>query len=506
MTFSNPVIPGFYPDPSICRVGEDYYLVTSSFEYFPGVPVFHSRDLVNWEQIGHCLTRREQVELDDERYSRGIWAPTIRYHDGRFYMTTTNMSVGRKNFIVHTDDPAGEWSDPIWVDQGGIDPSLFFEDGKIYYITSGNLLSEINIETGEILDGPRVVWEGAGGRFFEGPHIYKRDGWYYLMEAEGGLMAHLETIGRSRDIWGPYESCPHNPILSHVDLAQSPIQNAGHADLCEAHDGSWWIVFLATRPTGLFFAADHLGRETFMAPVEWNEDGWPVVNKTGSVELEMNADLVAWNPLPPTDVRDDFDSSGLQLCWNYIRNPITENYSLIERPGFLRLRGSEKTLSDSGPVTFVGRRQQHFDCRASVRLDFEPTREGDEAGLTALMCFDYHYDVAVVFKDGAKKVIVRRTMKSMRGVVAEEEVAVGPVVLEIRAMADSYALGYCIPDGSFRKLAGGESRFLTAMVAETFTGVYLGMYATGNGSVAQVPADFDWFDYQIERKSDGSVL
>ncbi|WP_171026096.1 MULTISPECIES: glycoside hydrolase family 43 protein, partial [unclassified Clostridium] len=219
MGFRNPIIPGYNPDPSVCRVGEDYYLVTSSFEDFPGVPVYHSRDMVNWEQIGYCLTRRSQLELKNCPPSRGIFAPVIRYHQGRFYMITTNVSHGG-NFYVWTEDPAGEWSEPIFLAQGGIDPSLFFDDDGKVYLTSNQptggdwtiAQSEIDIATGQLLTKPRTVWTGTGGRHPEGPHLYKINGKYYLMIAEGGTeLGHMETIARSDSPYGPFESCPHNP-------------------------------------------------------------------------------------------------------------------------------------------------------------------------------------------------------------------------------------------------------------------------------------------------------
>lgn len=269
MTYRNPVIPGFHPDPSVCRVGDDYYLVTSSFEYFPGVPLFHSKDLVHWRQIGHCLTRVSQLDLSEARSSAGIYAPTIRFRDGTFYMTTTNVS-GRGNFIVTTDDPHGEWSDGVAVDHPGIDPDLFFdEDGIVYYTTSYNqgiYQSRIDAKTGQRFSDPRLIWSGTGGQYPESPHIYRIGDWYYLFIAEGGTeYGHMETVARSKRPEGPYESCPDNPILSHRSI-QSPIQATGHADLVQTPDGDWWAVFLGIRPVGYPFR-HHLGRETFLAPV-----------------------------------------------------------------------------------------------------------------------------------------------------------------------------------------------------------------------------------------------
>ena len=290
--YTNPIVKGFNPDPSVCRVGEDYYLVTSSFQYFPGVPLYHSKDLVNWEQIGHVLTRESQLHLKGANSNGGIYAPTIRHHDGKFYMITTNVStVG--NFIVSTDDIRGEWSDPVPVKVGGIDPSIFWdEDGKCWYTGSadgGILLCEINPDTGDVLSVPRRIWNGTGGRWPEAPHIYKKDGWYYLMIAEGGTeFGHMETIARSRHIDGPYQEAPHNPILAHYKAAtqDNPIQGVGHADLVQAHDGSWWLVCLGFRTqSGMHHL---LGRETFLAPVRWDEGAWPVVNATGDIAIEMN--------------------------------------------------------------------------------------------------------------------------------------------------------------------------------------------------------------------------
>ena len=207
LTYQNPILPGFYPDPSICRVGEDYYLVNSSFEFFPGVPLWHSRDLVNWEQKGYVLTRESQLPLRNGRTSGGIFAPTIRCHNGRFYMITTNVTDGG-NFFVWTDDINGEWSDPVWIDHEGIDPSLFWDDdGKVYYAGTGRYEQgiyqfEIDLETGKKLSDTKIIWKGTGGKCPEGPHMYKINSWYYLMIAEGGTeYGHKETIARSRSVW-----------------------------------------------------------------------------------------------------------------------------------------------------------------------------------------------------------------------------------------------------------------------------------------------------------------
>ena len=232
----NPIISGFSPDPSVVAVGEDYYLVNSTFHYFPGVPVYHSRDLLNWQQIGNVLDRPSQLPLEQATASLGIYAPTIRYHDGTFYMITTNVGGGG-NFMVTAGNPAGPWSDPVWLEQQGIDPSLYFEDGKCYMVSNPDntiTLCEIDPLTGATLSPGKALWKGTGGRFPEGPHIYKKDGWYYLLISEGGTeLAHKLTVARSRHIYGPYEANPANPIFTHCSLAaqESNIQGTGHGDM-----------------------------------------------------------------------------------------------------------------------------------------------------------------------------------------------------------------------------------------------------------------------------------
>jgi len=511
MHYQNPIIPGFYPDPSICRVGEDYYLVNSSFEYFPGVPVFHSRDLVHWRQIGHCLTRPSQLPLGKAWSSEGIYAPTIRYHQGVFYMTTTNVSEGG-HFYVHTQDPAGEWSEPLWVDQEGIDPSLFFsQDGMVYFTSQGRqgiTQSVIDVATGQRLTEPRVIWTGSGAKSPEGPHLYQIHGRYYLLVAEGGTeYGHMETIARSDSPWGPFENCPRNPILTHRSTG-SPIQATGHGDLVQAPDGSWWMVFLGVRPHG-YPPCYHLGRETFLAPVVWAEacpepgrgNGWPVVGQGGQVSLEMEADglpTCSSSSSSGAAERDDFDSPSLRLCWNFVRNPHPEDWSLAGRPGWLRLTGSAFTLSDKASPAFVGQRQCHFECRAATYLEFDPQVDGEEAGLVARMNERHHYEIAVTRRDGVRCVIVRRRIGTLQAVVAQGPLEPGPVQLEIAATHDQYTFSYAQNGQSFQPLASGETRYLSTEVAGGFTGVYLAMYATGNGRPCTVPAYFDWFDYKYD--------
>lgn len=514
MNFRNPVIPGFHPDPSVCRVGSNYYLVTSSFEYFPGVPIFHSTDLVHWTQVGYCLTRDSQLPLKSAQSSGGIYAPTIRWHDGRFYMVVTNVS-GMGHFYVTSEHAEGPWSEPIVIaGVDGIDPSLFFDDDGTVYFSCTSGTGTIDIETGKLTSELRHIWTGSGGRYAEAPHLYKIGGIYYLMLAEGGTEpGHMVTIARSKNPWGPYEACPHNPILTHRDRGGYPIQSTGHADLIESHDGSWWAVFLATRVSAKYPNVHHLGRETFLAPVQWDAEGWPVIGNGGMVDLEMPAPtyMVDVESKPREVVRDDFDSASLALPWNFRRNPNPDDWSLSERPGSLALRCSPVTLNDIAPPAFVGRRQEHFNCRFSASIDFDPVEASDEAGLVAIMNEEHHYEIFVrPGGSGQRLVAVRRRIGDLIAVVAEEQIEAVAVVLWIEAVAEEYRFGYETLDGVRKELASGSTRYLSTEVAGGFTGLYLGMYATSNPTPtlplprgesqrqSSTRAYFDWAEYKFD--------
>jgi alpha-N-arabinofuranosidase len=488
MSYKNPVIPGFYPDPSVCRVEEDYYLVTSSFEYFPGVPVFHSRDLVNWRQIGHCLTRESQLPLEKAEASAGIYAPTIRHHRGRFYMVTTNSSL-KKHLIVSTDDPFGEWSEPLWLEHGYIDPSLFFDDdGKLYFTSNGPggiVQSELDLVTGRFVGDMRVLWAGTGGQAAEAPHIYKIRDLYYLMIAEGGTeYAHMETIARSKSPWGPFEPCPHNPILTNRGRQRS-LQCTGHADLVEDHQGNWWMVFLAVRPVG-YPPAHHLGRETCLAPVTWDADGWPVVNGDGTVDLNVPSATLPPKQWPVAPVRDDFETPKLGMEWNFLRNPRQEDWSLSARPGCLRLNGSPVTLDAEDSLAWVGQRQRHHTCSIRTLLEFAPRKDNEEAGLVVYMNPRHHYEIAVK----GTRVIVRRRIGSLIAEVASLIAPQGKLTLGI--MAEPMRYRFMLGE---QCLAEAEPRYLATEIAGGFTGLYFAMYATGNGQRCSTPADFDSFEY-----------
>jgi alpha-N-arabinofuranosidase len=509
-SYSNPIIPGFYPDPSIIRVASDYYCVTSTFEFFPGVPVLHSRDLVNWRTIGHCLTRPSQLDLTGCQSSRGIWAATIRHNPntGRFYMVTTVMNHGKlRKFIVSATNPAGPWSEPAWIEQPGIDPSILFDDdGNVYLTSNGGADGKkgfnqalLDPDTGKLLSPDRLIWTGTGGAYPEGPRLFKHLGYYYLSVAEGGCQyGHMQTLARSKSPWGPFEPCPRNPIASHRDRGGHPIQGLGHAEFFTDTHGNWWTSMLGYRISTQFFY--HLGRETFLAPVTWDSEGWPVIGHHGHLELEMTGPLPAPAPFDPEPTLDDFNAPELGLQYIHLRNPEPGSVSLTARPGHLTLVGNQHTLDVPLNPAFVGRRQQDFDCRARTRLDFTPAAPGHEAGLTAFYQEEHHYEIAKVWGEKGPRLIVRRRVGDLQAIVADIPSPTGPIELFIQADKKLYHLGY-IDGGELRILATGRTQHLSCEAAPVgFTGVILALYATrgaANGSAASArnPAHFDFLEY-----------
>ena len=483
-TYKNPIIQGFYPDPSICRVENDYFIVNSSFHYFPAVPLWHSKDLVHWEQVGNVLDRASQVSLSGAMRGGGIYAPTIRYDesDGTYYMITTNTTNGG-NFFVTTKDPWKGWSEPLFLEQGGIDPSLYFENGTCYMLSNPDgciYLCTIDTKTGKRLTPSRPLWKGTGGRYPEAPHIFHKDGWYYLLISEGGTeYGHMVTIARSRDIYGPYESNPANPILTHRDMSgqANPIQATGHADMVQAPDGSWWMVCLGIRPqTG----QNHLlGRETFLAPVSWEKGGWPVVNGTGTIDLEMEAQLPAWHPVETTPSKYRFSSEPLGPEWVYVRNPQLENYE--SRPDGLVLHGTEATLdaTEQSP-TMVLRRQCDINCDVTAALRLNNAGEGDEAGVCVFLDAEKHYDIFLRKNGKSRSLVLRYRLDYLTHI--EKEVSVptnSEVHLRISCTNDAYAFSYSTDGGrNFVPVGTMGSRYLSEEVQGGFTGCLFGLYCT----------------------------
>ncbi len=500
--YTNPILSGFNPDPSICRDGEDYYLATSTFEYFPGVPIYHSKDLVNWRLAGHALHRPSQLPLAGQKSSEGIFAPTLRCSNGRFYMITTNIAGGG-NFIVHATNPAGPWSDPIWIkDVQGIDPSLFFDDDGKVYLThqdggerGGISQVEVDVATGQAKGKPRRIWNGTGGIWPEGPHLYKINGWYYLLHAEGGTSyGHVVILARSKSPWGPFEGAPGNPILTHKDRPDLTLQALGHADLVQTPAGKWFMVLLGIRHLK---HKHHLGRETLLAPVEWTPDGWLTVNGGQVLGETMNgAGLPALHPWPAAPVRDEFSGPGLGGEWIFLRGPAPGLWSLAERPGRLRLKGATLSMADIGTPAFVGRRQQHLELKAGTLLDFAPRAAGQEAGLVLRMNEDNHYQLLVAGSGTGRVIRLISRVKGVTTLVREAPLAPGKVELLVHAAPDRYVFGY--RSGARKSLDFGSlpTAPLSSEDAGGFTGVVIGLFAHASGSGTMPPADFDWFDYR----------
>lgn len=510
--FHNPILPGFYPDPSICRKGDDFYLVNSTFAYFPGVPIFHSKDLVHWEQIGNILDRKDQVELNGLPYSQGIFAPTIRYNNGTFYMITTNVS-GCGNFYVTAKSPEGPWSDPIVVKAPGIDPTIFFDGDKAYYVGTREKdksisryygdnqiwLQELDIETGELLGEPHVIWEGAvkDAVWQEGPHIYKKDGYYYVMIAEGGTcLHHAIMIARSKNLLGPYENNKANPILTHRHLGSHyPIMYVGHGDLIEAPDGSWWMILLASRPYGGLYS--NMGRETFLVPVTW-EDGWPIVNEgIGLVEPEMEAPKLPVTRYLPENACDHFEKDTLDYKYMFLRNPADDMYSLTRRKSYLSLKVRPETLFENENPSFVVRRQQHFNYKASTSLEFMPKQASETAGLVLIQNGDFNIRFERRLIDGKQSLVVTRREKGVDEVVATCEYNKEKVYLSVFAIGQKLCFTYGEDERCDQILAKDvDATILSSEVAGGFVGTCIGMYASSNHEASDQYADFDWFEYR----------
>ena len=494
-SYANPVIPGYHPDPSVCRVGDDFYLVNSSFMCFPGVPVYHSRDLVNWELIGNVLTRESQLPLKDATSWLGIYAPTLRYHDGLWYMITTNVGNGG-NFMVTAKKPEGPWSEPIWLKQDGIDPSLFWENGKCYMMSNPGdciWLCEINPKTGKQLTESRPLWQGTGGRYPEGPHIYKKDGWYYLLISEGGTeLAHRLTIARSRNIYGPYEPNPDNPILTNCSRKgqTKQVQGTGHGDFVQAADGSWWLVFLAYRNMGGSY--HHLGRETYLAPVEWKEGEWPVVNGGEPIDTLMKATTLPLKPFAPKK-RQQHDKIDLTSPeWVHLQNPVVANYE--QQNGRLRLFGAG-SLTENNRPTFVGRRQEHARMTVETEVEMADYKPGQTAGLSVYQINDGHMDFYLTRRGDYYIVHLHAKLKSMED---DQMYVIGDhnkVKLRIVADEQHYRFEYSFDGLLWQTLTVHDAALMSTEVAGGFTGVIIGMFAT-QGHVRGSYADFSYFDYR----------
>jgi xylan 1,4-beta-xylosidase len=502
--YPNPLFSGFYPDPSICQVGQDYYLIHSTFAYYPGIPIFHSRDLVNWRQLGHVIHRPEQLHYDGLGVSRGIFAPAISHHQGTFYVVCTLID-GRGNFVVTAKDPAGPWSDPVWLNFEGIDPSLFFDaDGRAWMLNNGAP------EGKPLYDGHRAIWiqefdykamKMTGPRklivnggvditkkpvWIEGPHIYRKDGWYFLCCAEGGTSVnHSQVIHRSREVTGPYVPWEGNPILTQRDLSGNvpgAVTSTGHADLVTGPDGNWWAVFLAVRPYQGRFSP--MGRETFLLPVSWPAGGWPAILPPG-----VRVPLVGTAPKGVTfdagaperfdggrGWREEFTGSALDQTWIMLRAPKETWWRMAE--GQLHVTPRTEPLSGRGNPSFLARRVQHAHFAASTALAV-PAEPGVSAGLAVFQGEKFHYFLAVRREAEGVTVLLERHNRAGLEVVAKQ--TIGPaasVRLRASAAEDKISFAIAADGGDWQTvLADADAKLLTSDIAGSFVGATIGVHA-----------------------------
>lgn len=497
----NPILSGYYPDPSVTRVGDDYYLVLSSFAHYPGLPIFRSKDLVNWTQIGNAIDRPEQLDFTGMRTSQAVFAPDISYHDGTFYIANTCVECGG-NFVITAKDPAGPWSKPIWLPFEGIDPSIFWEGDRAYIVNNRAPAEPPRY------DGHRAIWiqeyDWRAGKmvgestqlvnggvdiskkpvWIEGPHILRKGGWYYLTAAEGGTSVnHSQVVLRSKNLRGPFVPYPDNPILTQRDLdpaRPNPITSAGHAKLVETQNGEWFATFLAVRPyEGDFY---NIGRETFLLPVTW-KDGWPIILPKGvTIPFASRAPkLPAQTPGPvPTTgdfgYVDGFDGDKLAMQWVGVRTPKRPFYHL--KAGDLILDRGTPIGDLSGVPAFVGRRQQHHVATVSTTVRFNPGADGERGGLAAMQS-DRNYLFFGVTRIAGKPVVALYTAEQgQERLVSSAPISLGkPVTLTIRADGGTMAFDYEGTAGKKTLAADVDARFLSTKVATGFVGTLIGPYA-----------------------------
>lgn len=513
--YLNPILAGFYPDPSICRVGNKFYLINSSFSYFPGLPISESTDLVNWKQIGYVIDRKEQASFSGAGVSGGMYAPTIRYNKGVFYVICTNVSGGG-NFIVTAKNPQGPWSNPILIPEvNGIDPDIFFdEDGKVYITHNGPPPNNITLHNGHRaiymveydIDKQKIVGESKlivdGGTdmakkpvWVEGPHVIKKDGFYYLICAQGGTgYNHSEVVFRSKNVSGPYESYENNPILTQSNLdskRNNQITSTGHADFVQLPNGDWWSVFLGCRPYGTDLY--NTGRETFMMPVEW-KNGWPeivggnkplpFVNKKPN--LSTSKEVIS-STTGNFVSRDDFNGDKLGFEWNFIRTPLERWHEL--KDGKLYIKPRKESIHKETNFSFIGRRQQHSQFEASTKLSYNLTNTLQTAGLVAFQN-EKHYLLLGkrLNADGKIEVFLEETGGARNNgiptIVAKNELGhkSKDIYLKIEGKGRYYDFHYRTSEkGKWILLAKDiDASLLSTKEAGGFVGTYLAMYVSEN--------------------------
>ncbi len=505
--YYNPILPGWYSDPCLCSNGEDFFLVTSTFSYFPGVPIFHSKDMMNWKQIGHVLSRSSQLPLSGQRVSEGIFAPAISYnpYNKTYYMITTNIRKG--NFFVKTQDPFGEWSDPVWLpDVHGIDPSFFFDDNGKAYIVNNDVpdggsqyeghrairVLEFDVEEEKTIGSSIMLVNGGVDLsekpiWIEGPHLYKINGKYFLMCAEGGTsINHREVIFKSGSVLGKYIPWEKNPILTQKHLNPDrtlPITCAGHADLIRKDNGQWWSVFLACRPIDNKF--ENTGRETFLLPVTWSSDGFPYMLKENEevsriVQMEgvkRDSSVTFGN----FDKNDSFNSTQLGLEWMMLRGDAKGLYSLIENPGFFDLKCADVASNELKCPAYVSRRLQHHKFECFTSMYYTPHSESESAGML-MMKDETHQYLFVVEKVGDKdKISLKSLDKDKYVYISSKPIEIKKQPIKLKIISDGYRLSfyYAGNNGDWQLLVDGvDAAYLSTATSYGFTGTNIGMYAS----------------------------
>ncbi len=533
--FKNPILAGGYPDPSICKVGDTFYLVNSSFEYFPGLPIHKSTDLINWELIGHGLHRESQasstVNLVDVQSNGGIHAPTIRYNKGVYYIISTNVYYDAEknkadmvNFIITANNPAGPWSDPIHIEGApGIDPDLFFDDnGRVWYVGNqapenpsfdgeGEIwLQELDLNEYSLIGERHLLWRGAcGGVWAEGPHMYKKDGKYYLIIAEGGTsFNHAVMVAMSENIEGPYISNPRNPILTSRHLSYDNwVNSTGHGDIVELDDGRYYMVILGIRNE--INRGSNMGRETFIAPLSWerepfewkeNKDLWPVVSPiSGKVEKENDVIFTNSTQINSYDFRDDFNSKTLGLKWNFRRLPLENIYSLDKREGFLRIFSNHNIIKERQRAALMGFKQNQTNFEYFTSMNFNPENNKSEAGISIFQKDDNYLNFTVVKKDG--NFFIKVNAYNNNKLILKDEQLIpdykGKIKLKISSKEGEYKLFYSTRGFRYRLFDKLKNDIL---LSKGYTGAHIGLYITSNGEDSNDYVDFDYVDYSVKNQ------
>jgi xylan 1,4-beta-xylosidase len=519
---TNPILPGFNPDPSILRVGDDYFIATSTFEWFPGVQIHYSKDLVHWKLVTRPLNRVSQLDMIGNADSGGIWAPCLSWHDGIFYLIYTDMKNWRKNYkeshnyLVTAPNIMGPWSDPIYLNSSGFDPSLFHDDdGRKWYVNmlwdfraggapgyfAGILLQEYDARAQQLTGPIRNIFKGSPIGWVEGAHLYKHDGYYYLMTAEGGTgYNHAVTVARSTSLEGPYEIDPQNPMLTSQGKPELELQKAGHASIVETQNGEWYMVHLCSRPVGPERRCI-LGRETAIQKCVWSDDGWLRLEHDGnSPQVSVPAPELLENPFEAGPVRDDFDHEELNIHFQTLRVPADDSWlSLKARPGWLRLYGRE-SLHSRHRQSLIARRVQAFRCEASTCLEFEPETFQQMAGLTAFYDATTHYYLYVSYDEGkGKHLNLLATDLDELDLPLEKEVNIdGWERIYLKVTFDYETLQFAYSqDGETWKNIGpvyDATKLSDDYGPESFTGAFIGL-CVQDLSGQRKHADFDWFEY-----------